>query len=296
MAKYSYISKRFRPESKALIGSMNAIIEDYLADGMTLTLRQLYYRLVAADIIPNTERSYKRIGSLLADARMAGLVDWDAIVDRERNLAEKSTWSGPAEILRAAQDQLRYDHWPLQRLAVEVWVEKRALAEVVERACAITRTPWMACKGYMSITEMKAAADRIVQRRRANEQKTVILYLGDHDPSGLDMPRDILSRFCQLRVNYQARVEHIALKRWQIDEFALPPNPAKMTDSRSGKYVAQHGRESWELDAIEPNELIRIIGAGLQKYIDIRLVKETKKKENTDRQRIDEAIAALEVA
>jgi hypothetical protein len=281
--------------SLRLVESMNNVIETYFESGMTLTLRQLYYRLVAADLIPNTERSYKRVGRVLSDARLAGLVDWSAIVDRERGLLEGATWESPSDILGAARDGLRYDHWQEQPHAVEVWVEKKALVEVVEIACRLMRVPYMACKGYMSQTEMYIAAKRVLARASERSQTTVIVHLGDHDPSGIDMSRDIEARFRIFGANEdKLEVRRIALSREQIDEYRPPPNPAKMADSRYADYRRKHGESSWELDAIEPTELVRIIREAVAAHVDESVLEETQAREAEDRKKINRAIVAWE--
>ena len=70
--KEFYTDTNFRPASLDLIGKIERIMQEYIADGFVLTVRQLYYQLVARDIIPNTEWSYKNTVSLVNNARLAG--------------------------------------------------------------------------------------------------------------------------------------------------------------------------------------------------------------------------------
>src|SRR5262245_14076319 len=195
MPKECFIDHRFSKDSQELITSANTIIDEYTADGFVLTLRQLYYQMVARDILPNKVQSYKRLGSILNDARYAGLVDWAAIEDRRRNLEGASHWKNPANAIESIASQFAIDKWQGQKYRPELWIEKEALAGIVERAALANDLHYLACCGYNSASEMYEAAKR-VRRRRAAGQKTVIIYLGDHDPSGIDMSdSDIPKRF-----------------------------------------------------------------------------------------------------
>lgn len=255
MPRIAYIEKNFQADTLEVIGQANAIIDDYLAQGYQLTLRQLYYRFVATDLIPNNMRSYKRLGSILNDARLAGHVDWEAIEDRTRNLEEVSHWATPAGIIRAAANSYRVDKWENQPIYVEVWIEKDALAGVFERVCTAEDVPWFSCRGYTSQSEMWSAAQRIANR--AGDRDAVVLHFGDHDPSGIDMTRDIQDRLELFGATVD--VERIALNYDQVEEYDPPPNPAKLTDSRAKGYIAKHGRSSWELDALEPTVLAALV-------------------------------------
>ena len=132
MPKICYVEKNFKATSVALIDHANAIIEEYAAQGFNLTLRQLYYQFVSRDLIPNTQRDYKRLGSVINDARLAGLIDWSAIVDRTRNLRELDHWTSAQDILSDAAGWYQVDRWAHQEVRPEVWIEKDALLGVIE--------------------------------------------------------------------------------------------------------------------------------------------------------------------
>lgn len=268
--KITYTPRRFGADSMELIDTANEIISDYHRQGYNLTLRQLYYQFVARDIIPNSDKSYKRLGELINAGRLAGLVSWRAIEDRTRNLAGYPSWESPAQIIKAAASSIAVDLWKDQPYRIEVWVEKEALAGVIQRPAARYKVPYLSCRGYMSQSEMWSAAQRYISylRDKENPQDIVIIHLGDHDPSGIDMTRDIQDRL-NLFINDQGytanygdnpvTVRRIALNRYQVDEYNPPPNPAKITDSRAGEYIREHGEYSWELDALQPqliNDLI----------------------------------------
>jgi hypothetical protein len=252
-------------DSLALVDTAEQICEEYAAKGYDLTLRQLYYQFVARGFIPNHQRSYKRLGSVIDRARKAGLLDWDYIVDRTRNLRGYTTYTSPADLVREMEGQFHVDLWEDQDYMVEVWVEKEALAGVIARASLAYGVDYFSCRGYVSQSELHAAA----LRHRAYEdagKRVVVVHLGDHDPSGIDMTRDIQDR---LRLfGAHTVVNRIALNLNQVEEFNPPPNPAKLTDSRVGGYIERFGSKSWELDALDPETLAGLIKKEITDFVD----------------------------
>lgn len=243
--------------SRRVVEQANEIVAEYRGQGFDLTLRQLYYQFVSRDLIPNNQKSYKRLGDIVSKARMAGLIDWDSITDRTRNVRSLSTWGDPADIAEACARQFRHDLWASQPYRVEVWIEKDALVGVIEGVCNDLRVPYFSCRGYTSQSEMWAAGRRM--RTHYRDGRSVrIFHLGDHDPSGIDMSRDIADRL-GIFAERAVRVDRLALNMPQIEQYNPPPNPAKMTDSRAAGYVGQHGDESWELDALEPAVIAGLI-------------------------------------
>lgn len=254
-----YEEHRFSDANHEIIEHANELIEDYAEQGLSLTLRQLYYRFVAADLLPNSQKSYDKLGDVISNARLAGLVDWDAIEDRGRNLIAASHWAHPRDILKTAAGSYNVDRWQDQPIRCEVWVEKQALEGVVGQACDPFDVAYFACKGYTSQSEMWRASQRF-KRYNNNGQGMFLIHLGDHDPSGIDMTRDISDRINKtFGLDGGVHVERIALNMDQIREYRPPPNPAKMTDSRAGDYVSKYGASSWELDALEPRTLVELI-------------------------------------
>lgn len=281
--KEQYIDKTFRQSSLDLIDHMNAIIDDYSAQDYELTLRQLYYQLVARGIIPNTERSYKNVGELVNNARLAGLMDWNAIVDRTRYVRALSHYDGEADMLDTAAQAYRLDKWENQPNYVEVWIEKDALISIAEQAARALDVPCFSCRGYTSQSEMYEAAQRFKQQ--SHREGRYIIHLGDHDPSGLDMTRDITDRLAMFGADVQ--VERIALNRDQIDLYNPPPNPAKITDTRAKAYITRHGHESWELDALDPATLDRLIKDKIIDLMDIDLYNSTREMERQGKTNLD---------
>lgn len=256
MPLIAYKEKRFNKSSRRLIDQANTIIAAYQAQGFRLTLRQLYYQFVSRDLIANNLREYKRLGNVISEARLAGQIDWNAIEDRTRSVASLSHWSDPTQIVSACSHQFRLDKWEGQEYRPEVWIEKEALAGVVDRACRELDISYLSCRGYTSQSEMWGSAVRLASIS-GDGQIPVILHFGDHDPSGIDMSRDIQERLAMFGAHVEFR--RLALNMNQIDEFDPPPNPAKTTDSRFAAYQRDFGAESWELDALEPKVLVDMI-------------------------------------
>ena len=263
MAHIAFIEKNFSKKSLAIIEQASEIIADYQAAGMKLTLRQLYYQFVSRDLLPNKQTEYDRLGSIINEARLAGYIDWEAIEDRGRNLISPSTWDAPSDIIRSAAYSYKIDLWEDQPNRVEVWIEKQALEGVISKVCSINRTPYFSCKGYVSQSEMWMAGFCRLKSYIEQGQTPIIIHLGDHDPSGIDMTRDIKERL-SLFASESIEIRRIALNYDQVKKYNPPPNPAKITDSRFSGYQTIHGDESWELDALEPKILTKLI----QKEID----------------------------
>lgn len=255
--KEFFLQKKFGDEALELIEVCNGILTTYEEQGFDLSLRQLYYQLVSRNIVPNTEPSYKRVGCIISDARLAGSVDWEMIKDRGRECLQNSHWKNPAEIAMSAARSFRINRWETQPVYVEVMVEKQALEGVLQPVCRDLDVPFSANKGYASSSAFYEAGKRLAEK--ADEGKElVMIYLGDHDPSGIDMTRDVQERM-ELFSREGVRVIRLALNMPQIQELNPPENPAKLTDSRAGEYIRRFGSSSWELDAIEPRQLADMV-------------------------------------
>ncbi len=253
-----YEAKNFSEAKLAMIEKINTVIEKFDADGYILTVRQIYYQFVKNAWVPNVLQSYGLIQGLVNDGRMAGLISWTAIEDRERGLKGWETFKSPAEALTKVKAEYKLDLWQGQTFRPEVWVEKKALEGVIGRICGELRVDFFACKGYNSQSEQWRAGLRFSDYIRRG-QRPIVFHLGDHDPSGIDMTRDNQERL-SLFAGTPIMVQRLALNMPQIDELKPPPNPAKVTDSRAAGYIEKYGESSWELDALDPqyiNDLIR---------------------------------------
>lgn len=291
MPKIKYVSKKLNEKKLSMIEQANKIIIEYQKQGYELTLRQLYYQFVSRDLIANTVRSYKNLGNVVNDGRLVGLIDWDAIVDRTRNLQGNSHWTGPRSIVEACAEQYQIDKWIGQERRVEVWIEKDALVGVIERACRDNDVSFFSCRGYTSQSEVWAAGMRL-KKYIKNGQDPVVIHLGDHDPSGKDMTRDIEDRL-RLFTGGRVEVNRIALNMDQVAKYNPPPNPAKTTDARYETYRAEYGEDSWELDALEPQVIEKLIAKTIRSYRDDEIFQERVAEENEHKEQLLEAAERL---
>lgn len=282
--KICYEPKRFQQKTLDLIDKANEIIESYSQQGYDLTLRQLYYQLVTKNILKNCQKEYKRLGTIISDARRAGLIDWNAIVDRTRSLRGFSNWESPQSIIRSAAYGYREDLWKNQQSYIEIWFEKDALLGVFERAAEDYRIPYFSCRGYVSDSEIWSAAQRLKEIYKTGKD-IILLHFGDHDPSGLDMSRDIEVRLTLFGL-YGFEVKRLALNYDQIQQYGPPPNPAKDTDARFEKYEAEFGDESWELDALDPATLNELVKEEVEDLIDLEQWEKDKEIEEEKREEL----------
>lgn len=306
--KQAYITQRFNRLSIDIINKSNSIFIEYSKQGYQLTLRQLYYQFIARDLFPESKRyswtgkkwikdkngtkncqpNYKFLGQIINNARLCGLIDWNYLHDLTRNLRKLSTWENPAEIIDSAMSQYRIDKWKNQDYHIEVWVEKDALIQVVGKASIYYEVPYFSCRGYVSQSAMYETAQRLIH----SGKKNIIFHLGDHDPSGIDMTRDIKDRLTMFKT--KVKIKRLALNMNQIKKYNPPPSPAKTTDSRYESYIEQFGNDSWELDALEPNVIENLIKSNIEKYINQEKWKETMIKQSRDKNLLRRIIDDLE--
>lgn len=287
--KKAYKDIKFRPAVLDIIQHADNILSEYTRAGLVVTVRQLYYQFVARTLIENTPQSYKRLAGIISDARLAGLVDWDAIEDRGRVPDVPRQWGSAREILDVAMRQFRLPRWEDQEAYIELWVEKQALAGVLEPLAHRHHITLMVNKGYSSQSAMRESAIRF---SRAEEYgKSVVLgYLGDHDPSGEDMVRDIRDRLALFGVE-ALQVDKLALNMDQVRQYRLPPNPAKSSDSRFKKYQEEFGDESWEVDALNPKTLQKIVTDWVLDYVDREKLDAVIAREDSQRKAVQKGIS-----
>lgn len=263
MPKIRY--KTYKPKGNAayLVGKANQILSKYQAQGFSLTLRQLYYQMVAANVIPNHKKSYGQLSSIISRAREGGMIDWSLIKDRARRLIRGECWASGKDFLKCQAHDFAMDLWAGQRVRVEVWVEKEALIEVIGKAAQEYDVPYLACKGYMSASAAwNAAHNRFLH---GDCRRYIILHLADHDPSGINMTKDLQYRLEMFSTPYGklnrplVEVKRIALNLEQVEQYNCPPNFAKESDPRFKDYKDLFGDESWELDALEPSVIVDLV-------------------------------------
>lgn len=239
----------------------NALEEIQNYEKGVLTLRGLHYRLVSRGMT-NTTLHYKRVIAALTQARWEGQVDFDTFSDNDRAMigftnidvtdVDEKIESAKYQV-KAWMTSYRKNKWENQEYCPEVFIEKKALQGVFESVCRRNGVALGACKGYPSLTFLYDTAQRI-KIAEENRKKPVVLYFGDYDPSGEDIPRSVGENLERLGC-YDVEVRRIALMEDQVVEWKLPPAPIKPGDSRSANW---DGLGQVELDAVEPRQLQKL--------------------------------------
>ncbi|WP_070964927.1 hypothetical protein [Vibrio sonorensis] len=285
--------ENWRPskESQHLVEIIESVLDQYAREGYVLSLRQLYYQFVARDLIPNTERSYANLGNIVGRARASGEVDWGLIEDRGRQRKANVHWTSPLNGIESLISSYQIDKWEHQDYYLEVWVEKEALSDVVGQVCRPLDVAFFACRGYNSQSEMYQAGKRL-QYQSSLGKKPIVLHLGDHDPSGIDMTADNENRLSMF-AREPIEVKRLALNMDQIERYNPPPNPTKLTDSRSKRYVEQFGAYSWELDALEPAVLSELIEDNVKRYRDDHVWQKALEREIEHKEKLKRLVGFL---
>lgn len=281
------------------------IIAEYKKDNYILSLRQLHYQFVINNWIINHDTAYKKLGTILDDCRYGGVIDWNAIEDRGRVPYLQYAVENIEDALNDTLSQYKIDRQRNQQIVIELWSEKDALSNILRRSTDKYHIRLVINKGYSSSTAMYNAYKRILENMSFG-RTTVILYFGDHDPSGLDMVRDIQERLIFMIRNgshagifvgiensddeFPLLVIPIGLTMEQVKHYKLPPNPTKMTDTRSDKYINLYGPTCWEVDALNPRILTRLIENTVENIIDIDRYIELLELEQKEKQDLETII------
>jgi hypothetical protein len=243
---------------------------EVLEEQHPMTIRQLFYQLVSHGVLQNDLASYRLVSRIMTKAREDGRVNYDFIVDRSRPLYEKNVFEDAAHYAETVKKSYRKGYWYTQPYHVEVWCEKDAtigtFEEVVKDELGVAIRVG---RGFQSTTKMHDIADAF----RSIEKPIRVFYLGDHDPSGADIERDLISRMLHHMGDDigDFEVERLAIFRSDIKAFRLPPLKIKDSDSRASSFRRTHGTQCVELDALPPDELRRRLRVAIEGLIDTDL-------------------------
>lgn len=292
----STVRPRRRPglsrASRALLTEIAQRISD-LSEYWPLTLRQVYYQLVAAGVIANDLRQYKKLSDLLTKARLAGIVPWEAIEDRARTTLPSRGWANAYSfVVQEAENFLedyRRELLQSQPVALEIWVEKDALSRLCHQVAFEYRVPVIVARGFSSISYVHECRLRVeANARRANP--TVLLYFGDLDPSGMEMLPSMLQTLKQeMGLGDLVVDQRCALTLEQVEQFNLPRNPdaIKKGDTRAPKYAEEFGDLAVELDALPPRVLQALVREAIESNLDLSLLEEERRSEAAELDRLE---------
>jgi hypothetical protein len=263
-----------------------------LKEYFPLTLRQIYYQLVAQNLIKNTRSQYNMLSQLVKNMRLDGLIEWDVIEDRTRRVSGKRGFNNPDEFIKQELDCFLNGYSRClvqgQENYVELWIEKDALSSIFEKIAWRYCLRCVTCKGFLSATFVYNYADRA--RRAQNQgQRLVILYFGDLDPSGIRMFESTQHSLQNDHGLYDIDCRRIALNPGQVEEYKLPINidAIKEKDTRTPAYRKIYGDIAVELDALHPRLLKELTENALAEILDIDLMLENQKSQKNDQVKIE---------
>jgi len=262
-----------RIDWQAVTAEAATIVRSY---DTSVTLRQLFYRLVSVQRLPNTQGAYKRLSELTAQARRAGW--FPALIDRGRKIHEYQTFGGTDEALTWLSRIYRLDRTEDQDVSLYLGVEKAGMVVQLQSWFGDLGIPVLALGGYSSQTYV----DDVVTHAEDRDRPAVLLYAGDFDPSGEDIDRDF-----EDRTECWSKVIRVALSAEQVDEYGLPPNPGKATDSRAAAFIERHGElVQVELDALDPDDLRALFQSAVDRFWDTSMYEAVLRHEDADRARL----------
>lgn len=250
------------------------------------TIRQLYYQLVSRGTIDKTEESYKCVVRNATILRRARRLPFDWIADNTRWMRKPTTHDGVQDLLDDTATLYRRSVWNSQPAYVEIWLEKDALSGVLYDVTEEFDVPLMVTRGYPSVTFLHSAAESIA----AVEKPAFLYYLGDHDPSGIDIPRKVEQGIREFAPGAEVHFERVAVTEHQIELMGLPTRPTKKTDSRAKDFKG----ESVEVDAIPPDDLRCIVRRCIEQHIDQRALDTLRAAESSEREFLRRLAAAHE--
>lgn len=267
----------WKDEKENVVKNIIRIVETYSEKGYSLTLRQLHYQFVSHHTgYVNHDSAYKKLGKILDDCRYSGVIDWGSIVDRGRKPHLRYWVHDVNDALNDTKNMYRLNRQKGQSTHVEVWTEKDALSDILSKPTDKYHVRLTINKGYTSSSAIYDAYERFVDCF-SEGQDVVVLYFGDHDPSGLDMIRDIEERLRFMFKNGTRgatgmffTMVPIGLTMQQIKRYKLPNNPTKLTDARSPGYIKKFGKVCWEVDALDPDVLVDIVESNILDHIDMK--------------------------
>ena len=203
-----------------------------------MTIRQLFYQMIGVLGIENSQRSYRLIGRIMTIARRDKRCPYEWICDRTRPTYEPSVWDNPSQYAVTVKRGYRRDYWQDQRYHVEIWCEKDTVTGSIQDVTDELGITVRVGRGFTSETRAWEIAQILAQTGHAN----VVLFLGDHDPSGRDIERDWAARL-RMHGSGPFEIRRLAINKADIKTYKLPPQRVKMSDTRSTRFIRAHGRE-----------------------------------------------------
>jgi hypothetical protein len=252
-----------------------------------LTVRGLFYQAVSRGLIEKTEAGYTTVQTQSVKMRRESELPYGWIADATRWQRKPATYSSAEAMLERTARTYRQAIWEDQDAYVEVWLEKDALAGVVYQVTSQWDVPLMVTRGYPSLSYLFDAAETL----KAEEGRPCFLYyLGDHDPSGLDIPRKVERDLRVFSPDVDLTFERIAVTMDQVERWSLQTRPTKGADTRARHFEGN----SIEVDAIPPDQLRDLVWDAITRHIDADILERTRRIEAAERETLQGIIDRLE--
>jgi len=270
----------------AVVAKARAIVGRY---DTGVTLRQLFYQLVSDQTIQNTEYHYQRLSRCTAAARRRGGDPFPDLIDLNHRIDCLAQWDGLRDFADAATPQYRWRRTEGQKLCLWLVVEKAGITSQLKFWFEYLGINIVGLGGFSSQTLVSLIRAKV----QADGRPAVLIYAGDHDASG----DEILTDF-RARTGCWAEVRLVALTKDQVQQYRLPENPGKTSDSRSKKFCARNGYApdkpvQVELDALPPETLRELYTAAIEDYWDWASYDAALDREERDRERFRGATVSL---
>jgi hypothetical protein len=275
---------RVSKETRRLIQAATAV----LAVHHPMTVRQVYYQLVANQVIRNNRSQYQFVSKVLVRARRWGGIPWHWIEDRLRQPRTVQMWTDVPAFAETVRAAYRRDVWAAQSSYLEVWLEKDALSGLFQSVLAPYGVTLNVGRGYDGWDSIHNAA----LRYGGSGKPVTVLYFGDLDPSGEDMVRSLRQRLAEL--DCRPTVIKCALTLEDVERYSLPPDFTKTTDSRRAAFIAEYGDVAVELDALPADVLRDRLVSEIEARMDMSALSGVRQIEQQERDRVAAALASLD--
>jgi hypothetical protein len=279
-----YKGRAREEEMEALHDALYAIVEEQ----QPMTVRQVFYQATVRGLVEKEESGYDKVQVNLAKMRRDERLPWDWIVDNTRSRDKPYTVDSVQEALQDTIDQYRKAQWTDADCYVEIWLEKDALAGVIEEVTNKYDVSLMVARGYSSVTFLYDAAQVI----DAKACPVFIYHLGDFDPSGVDAGEKIDEFLREYAPTADIRFTRLAVTEEQIEQWRLPTRPTKRSDSRAASFGS---RISVELDAIEPRQLRSLVERAIRKHMPKKRYEALMAQEAEEKAKLAELIEQLDL-
>ena len=286
----------FNTKNTALAEALSSIVQEQ----QPMTCRAVYYQAVSAGLIDAGKKQYNRLLAILASLRKSGEMPRDWIVDHLRTRLKPSSWTGLADYLETMRSCYRANLWAQQEAHVELFIEKDAIAGCVQNVAAEYDVALNVCRGYSSISQ----ANDVAQYWRRISKPIFAYYLGDYDPSGIDMERELRAKLA----DYSGKVEtapadvdassfswrRLAIRPDDFKAYNLLKLPINRKDSRAAGFMRTHGKYAAEVDAIPPSELRRLVREAIEGHINQAAWERLKLVEQAERESLGSVIDSFQ--